>query len=62
MPNMQGYNVLIHLNPLTIAKKFQSTNTNNYSVEIEDFDDAFNSKIPIVDFEPVQYYLKDLRV
>lgn len=59
---MQGYNAIIHLNVPTVARRYQYSLAKTLSTEIEDYDETFDSKIPIVDFDPVQSYLTVLRV
>lgn len=63
LPNFEGYNVLIHLKPLLIARKDEYIgNENPSTVQILQYKEEEDEKLPIVNFDPVQEYLRELRV
>lgn len=45
-----------------LARRYQYVQAKNMSVEIESYEETHDSKIPVVDFDPVQTYLHTLRV
>lgn len=71
VPNLDGYNVLIHLDGALNSRRFERN-----IVDLNDNDDQeekmdstvnleannINNKIPIVGFDPVRFYLNELRV
>ncbi|CAH0552232.1 unnamed protein product [Brassicogethes aeneus] len=62
LPNWQGYNLLIQLNPLLNSRRHERIlNSDESKILIEKYDPKVNSKIPICDFNPVEIYLEELR-
>lgn len=63
-PNLDGYNIIIHLKPLLNPRRYQDVNLNNdEKLKItNDYEKRDDEKIPVVDFNPVDLYLKELRV
>ncbi|KAF5299559.1 hypothetical protein FQR65_LT09364 [Abscondita terminalis] len=61
IPNLEGYNVLIHLKELQNTRTYQRNSSSNKKILIERRSYSRNSKIPIVNFSPVDSYLKELR-
>lgn len=61
VPNFQGYDLLIHLkpkfNPLSSVKVTANGEAHNVDKNGKNF-----SLVPIVDFNPVEIYLAELRV
>lgn len=64
IPNLNGYNVLIHLAPLLNPNTHQqiSINHTNSNLKTNTYQENSRDKIPIIDFNPVELYLKELRV
>lgn len=62
-PNWQGYNLLIHLNSSVNPRVHeQITPPLKTGIFVEKYDSKKKSKIPITNFNPVELYLKELRV
>lgn len=64
VPNLVGYNVMIHLKPLMNSRRHEQCvgNENVAVVQLNAFDVKKSCKIPIVNFNPIESYLKELRV
>ncbi|CAG9764718.1 unnamed protein product [Ceutorhynchus assimilis] len=61
-PNMEGYNLLIHLRPLLNPRRHeQIDNPADSKIVLEKYEQHKNEKIPIAGFNPVHSYLKALR-
>lgn len=62
-PNLDGYNVIIHLRDSLNARRKESIKLIEKTVEhVEEYDPSKTAEIPIVNFNPVNFYLKELRV
>ncbi|GJQ76288.1 hypothetical protein Trydic_g2017 [Trypoxylus dichotomus] len=63
VPNLQGYDVLIYLrdsmNPVSYQNLF--LNCQSDKQYIERYDKEVSNKIPVIDFNPVEKYIKELR-
>lgn len=61
---MSEYDCLIHLKPLLNPRRLQAINLNEDHpfIEWHPYKPHSLQKIPIIDFDPVQYFLKELRV
>lgn len=63
VPNLTGYDVLIHLNASTNLRRYQQVNRDqNFIVKLEEFDESITKCMPVVGFDPIELYLKELRV
>lgn len=63
IPNFDGYNLLIHLNPSINARRLEQivfANAENRTV-VEKYKPKRSDRLPIVDFDPVEKYLTTLR-
>lgn len=60
-PNLSGYNVIIHLQQLLNPRRNEAITETFGSRRIEEFQEKNNDKMPIVQFNPVALYLRDLR-
>lgn len=62
-PNLDGYNIIIYLNHSLNARRNESPELMVKTVEnLEEYDPSKTIEIPIADFNPVDLYLKELRV
>ncbi|KAF7272687.1 hypothetical protein GWI33_014551 [Rhynchophorus ferrugineus] len=61
-PNMEGYNLIIHLKPEVNARRYESIGSNKEGqVLLEPFVQKEDMDIPLFDFNPVDLYLDELR-
>ncbi|XP_011646423.1 nucleolar protein 6 [Pogonomyrmex barbatus] len=62
-PPLSEYDCLLHLKPSMIPRRLQAIDISNKAeiVDLHPYKVHSLQKIPIVDFDPVQYFLKDLR-
>ncbi|XP_030756647.1 nucleolar protein 6 [Sitophilus oryzae] len=61
-PNMDGYNLIIHLNPQFNSRRHENTSDlNEQQVILEKYVKRDIENIPFVEFSPVDEYLKELR-
>lgn len=62
-PNLEGYNVLIHLRPFLNPRRYEELLFDNVEnrIIVEKYKQSEDNKIPITDFNPVEKYLKTLR-
>ncbi|KAF2885231.1 hypothetical protein ILUMI_20950 [Ignelater luminosus] len=64
IPNLEGYNLLIHIKPLMNPRRYQRLNYPNAEsskVQLEKYDKDQSTKMPVVDFNPIEKYLTELR-
>ncbi|XP_065166776.1 nucleolar protein 6-like [Atheta coriaria] len=62
VPNLTGYDVLIYLNASTNLRRYQQVNRDqNFVVKLEEFDESITKCMPVVGFDPIELYLKELR-
>lgn len=59
-PNLEGYNLIIHLKPSMNSRRKQKLSLSG--IVTENFELNERSPIPIAGFSPVDLYLKELRV
>lgn len=64
IPNLAGYNVLIHLKPLMNPRRHEQCfgNENVSITQLAPYNAERSTKIPIVDFNPIEIYMQELRV
>ncbi|KRT80862.1 hypothetical protein AMK59_5943 [Oryctes borbonicus] len=64
VPNLQGYDVLIYLKDSINPTLYQSLFLNDRLDRqyIERYDKSNSNKVPVIDFNPIDKYLKELRV
>lgn len=62
-PNLEGYNVLIHLRPLLNPRRHEELLFEKIErrIIVEKYKESDDNKIPITGFNPVEKYLKTLR-
>nr|XP_023013750.1 nucleolar protein 6 [Leptinotarsa decemlineata] len=61
VPNFEGYNVLIHLRPLLNPRRHEQLFENLERTVVEKYKASKDDKLPIVNFNPVDIYLRTLR-
>ncbi|CAG9857139.1 unnamed protein product [Phyllotreta striolata] len=62
LPNFEGYNVLIHLKPSMVPRRFERISYGTVDRKVVDkYKLSKDDRIPIVDFDPVRDYLEALR-
>ncbi|XP_033341934.2 nucleolar protein 6 Mat89Ba [Megalopta genalis] len=61
-PALTEYDCLIHLKPVMVPRRRQAIDVSEYSLfDVHPYKYHTAQKIPIVDFDPVQFFLKELR-
>ncbi|GLV36428.1 Maternal transcript 89Ba [Carabus blaptoides fortunei] len=60
-PNLTGYNVVIHLQPLLNPRRHEAIISDFESKLLPKYEENKEDRIPIVKFNPVDLYLRDLR-
>ncbi|XP_017777485.1 PREDICTED: nucleolar protein 6 [Nicrophorus vespilloides] len=62
VPNISEYNLIIHLDAKCVLKYLQKIDcTSTNVIKIEEYKHDARTKIPVVGFDPIQIYLKELR-
>lgn len=61
VPNLEGYNVLIHLKECFNTRRYQQNRNSHRTISIQHYKPTLNTKIPIVNFSPADNYMTDLR-
>lgn len=63
-PPITEYDCLIYLKPHMVPRRLQAVDVNDEEsiVEWHPYKRHSAQKLPVVDFDPVQYFLKELRV
>ncbi|XP_050311555.1 nucleolar protein 6 [Anthonomus grandis grandis] len=61
VPKLEGFNVLIHLRPQMNPRRHEQLINNDDKIQVQEYKHHKGEKIPIIGFNPVDFYLETLR-